>query len=317
MIGCFGKIPASSDFVSFHGSTAEACEFDSWLQTALAGLQHHEHWKTVFDQLPVCFFAYRARSGITLLGGLISSRDASARRYPFFIFQAVKPKDAAAFINPFTLGELFSARIKPLLHLALQGEPQAVLFKQIEALRPLQSQDFALFDQVHEKFLWNFTLTDISTALNSAAPVRATEVMLARLQATLHARSQAEAPVACLPLPAERGLKNPTADLWVDWLSRLDAHQQAPAVSVLADDFMHPRLYCFGSRAATGLYQALAQAETPEQRAPFTAPDTAPDTAPATAPKAVGRQLAEAIDPDRPLFNVMHQFAGALDVKPV
>lgn len=308
MIGCFGKIPASSDFVSLHGAIEEACEFDSWLQTALAALQHHDSWRTVFDRLPVCFFAYRARSGNALLGGLISSKDASERRYPFFIFQAVKAKDAGALLNPFTLSELFSARIKPLLHLAIQGEAQGALFKRIDALRPLQSQDVALFRQVHEKFLWNFTLTNISTALNGSNPEHATGTVLARLQAARQAAKQGEPIATCLPLPAERGLKNPTADLWVDWLSRLNASQQAPAVNVLADDFMHPRLYSFGSRASAGLYTALAQPS--ETAAGNTLPDgfTASD---------LTDQATRSIDPDRPLFNVIHHVVGALDVKPV
>jgi type VI secretion system protein ImpM len=306
MIGCFGKIPASSDFVSFHGAIEEACEFDSWLQTALAALQHHDSWKAVFDRLPVCFFSYRAKSGNVLLGGLISSKDSSDRRYPFFIFQAVKAKDAGTLLNPFTLSELFSARIKPLLHLAVQGEAQSALFKQIEALRPLQSQDLALFRQVHEKFLWNFTLTNISTALNSASPALATDAVLAQLNAARLAPKQGEPMATCLPLPAERGLKNPTADLWVDWLSRMNARQQAPEVNVLADDFMHPRLYSFGSRATAGLYTALAHSSQPKSGAPLS-----------TGASHITGQAARSIDPDRPLFNVIHHFVGALDVKPV
>lgn len=308
MIGCFGKIPASSDFVSLHGAIEEACEFDSWLQTALAAVQHHDSWKTLFDRLPVCFFSYRAKSGNSLLGGLISSRDSSERRYPFFIFQAVKAKDAGALLNPFTLSELFSARIKPLLHLAAQGEAQSALFKRIDALRPLQSQDFALFRQVHEKFLWNFTLTNIGTALNSSYPEHATGAVLARLHAARQASKQGEPMATCLPLPAERGLKNPTADLWVDWLSRLDASQQAPEVNVLADDFMRPRLYSFGSRATAGLYTALAHSgET-------AAGNTPPDRFIASD---LTNQAACSIDPDRPLFNVIHSVVGVLDMKPV
>ena len=104
----------------------------------------------------MCFFSYRARSGNWLLGGLISSRDASGRRYPFFIFQTLKASEAEPLVNPFTLGELFSGQIRPLLHMAVQGESTSALFERIKALRPLQGQDFELFRRVHDKFLVNF-----------------------------------------------------------------------------------------------------------------------------------------------------------------
>ena len=94
MIGCFGKVPSSPDFVSLQGAGDDVCEFDGWLQGALAALQHREDWRELFDALPVCFFSYRARSGNWLLGGLISSKDSSGRRYPFFIFQTLKASEA-------------------------------------------------------------------------------------------------------------------------------------------------------------------------------------------------------------------------------
>lgn len=87
------------------------------------------------------FFTYRARNGNWLLGGLLSSRDASQRRYPFFIFQLLKGDDSTGLVNPFTLGELFSAQIKPMLHQAVQGADCTRLFERIKALRPLQGQD--------------------------------------------------------------------------------------------------------------------------------------------------------------------------------
>ncbi|MEX5695054.1 type VI secretion system-associated protein TagF, partial [Pseudomonas syringae] len=69
MIGCFGKVPASPDFVSLHGAADDVCEFDAWLQGALAALRPLEDWRELFDGLPLCFFCYRARSGSWLLGG--------------------------------------------------------------------------------------------------------------------------------------------------------------------------------------------------------------------------------------------------------
>ena len=308
MIGCFGKIPASADFVSLHGAADEVREFDGWLQDSLAAIHPHTEWRAQFDHLPVCFFAYRARSGNWLLGGLISSMDSSKRRYPFFIFQTLKAPESGPLINPFTLSELFSAQIKPLLHRGTQGEQPAVLFEQIKALRPLQSQDLALFRQVHEKFLRNFNLQDIADALKTPYPEFITNAVLTRLYALRRRLHPGDALTISLPLPAERGLKNPTADLWVHWLTRLNAHQVAPQVSVLADDFMRPNLFCFPSRTTTGLYAALTgnsdRFEHYDVLANFAAFDEHhPSLRFPTA--------------DSPLYDVIDRFVDAPDKKPV
>ncbi|MFQ6572117.1 type VI secretion system-associated protein TagF [Pseudomonas sp. UM16] len=298
MIGCFGKLPASADFVSLHGAAEEVCEFDAWLQGALAAMRHRDDWPTLFERLPVSFFSYRARNGNWLLGGLISSRDASNRRYPFFIFQLIKAQEGEPLVNPFTLSELFCAQIKPLLHMAVQGTCSATLFERIKALRALQGQDFDLFRRVHAKFLQDFSFRDIASALSATCPAFDSASALTRLQALaprLH--DDCEAAIS-MPLPAERGLKNPTADLWVTWLTRINS-AHVPPISVLADDFMRPKLYCFPSRHSTGAYRVLTATAEAAQLLELLSPETQPAT-----PFA---------DIDRPLDHVIDRFVDALD----
>ncbi|WDY60268.1 type VI secretion system-associated protein TagF [Pseudomonas sp. PSKL.D1] len=302
MIGCFGKLPSSADFVSLHGAAQEVCEFDAWLQASLAAMRHREDWPALFDALPMCFFNYRARNGNWLLGGMLSSQDASQRRYPFFIFQLLKGEEGAVLVNPFTLGELFSAQIKPLLHQAVQGADSAALFERIKALRPLQVQDLDLFRRVHAKFLHDYSFADVARALHGSWPAFDGATALARLKATwpsLH--SDFEGGIE-LPLPAERGLKNPTADLWLTWLTRMSGHSGVPAVTLLADDFMHPRLYGFPSRHASCAYRLLS------------------GTADARLHLELLSPLAQPTRPyeyDRPLEHIIDQFVDALDATPV
>lgn len=308
MIGCFGKIPASADFVSLHGAADDVREFDGWLQDSLAAIHPREDWRALFDRLPLCFFSYRARSGNWLLGGLISSMDASQRRYPFFIFQTVKALENERLINPFTLSELFCTQIRSLLHLGVQGEQPALLFDKIKALRPLQGQDFALFRQVHEKFLRNFNLRDIAEALKHSYPEFITHAVLTRLSALRRPLRHADAPSICLPLPAERGLKNPTADLWVDWLTRMNAHRVSPHVSLLADDFMRPKLFCFPSRSTHGLYAVLTGNSDHTQNYDVLANFATFDE---------HHQPPEFPSMERPLFDVIDRFVDAPDTKSV
>ncbi|QKZ02387.1 type VI secretion system-associated protein TagF [Pseudomonas eucalypticola] len=306
MIGCFGKIPASADFISLHGAGEEVCEFDAWLQSNLAELQQLDHWRERFDRLPVCFFYYRARTGHALIGGLISARDSSERRYPFMIFQVVKAGLAAKIANPYTLAELFSTQIKPLLHLALQGEPAASLFARIKELRPLQPQDIDLFGRVQHKFFNDFTLRDIARSLESSYPEFITGAALERLRVLGIEWKTMPLRAATLPLPAERGLKNPVADLWLAWLARLNPVTSLPAVSLLADDFMRPRLLCVPDVAAHCAYRVLTGAGAREERYDLLEPFDVFDE---------HQQPQKHPDLDLPLSQFMSRFAGAPEVK--
>ncbi|HEN8800313.1 type VI secretion system-associated protein TagF [Pseudomonas sp. CM25] len=302
MIGCFGKLPSSADFVSLHGAAEEVCEFDAWLQSSLAAMRDRDDWQALFDGLPMCAFNYRARNGNWLLGGLLSSQDASQRRYPFFIFQLLKGEEGTALVNPFTLGELFSAQIKPLLHQAVQGADCTRLFAQIQALRPLQAQDLDLFRRVHAKFLHDFSFADVARALHGSWPSFDSATALARLQAS-HAALHSDFDGGIeLPLPAERGLKNPTADLWLTWLTRMSGQPGVPAISLLADDFMHPRLYCFPARHASSAYRLLSGCAEARQHLGLLGP----------LPGAAHQHAY-----DRPLEHVIDQFVDALDTTPV
>ncbi|MDZ3991643.1 type VI secretion system-associated protein TagF [Pseudomonas sp. Teo4] len=302
MIGCFGKLPSSADFVSLHGAAEEVCEFDAWLQASLAAMRHREDWQALFDGLPMCFFNYQARNGNRLLGGLLSSRDASERRYPFFIFQLLKGQEGEALHNPFTLGELFSAQIKPLLHQAVQGTDCAALFERIKALRPLHGQDLDLFRRVHAKFLHDFSFSDIARALQGSWPTFDSTTALAHLRSVAGALNGDYQGGIELPLPAERGLKNPTADLWQTWLTRLGASRGVPAVSLLADDFMHPTLFCFPSRHSSNAYRLLSgTAQAPLHLELLSPLPLVPHTH----------------DYDRPLERVIDLFVDTLDATPV
>jgi type VI secretion system protein ImpM len=111
-----------------------------------------------------------------------------------------------------------------------------------------------------------------------------------------------------LPLPAERGLKNPTADLWVTWLTQMTAERAAPQVNLLADDFMRPRLICFASRNTSEAYRLLTGINERSQSYDVLASFDAFDELP---PKHAFPEI------DRPLGDVIDRFVDALDSKSV
>jgi len=255
MIGCFGKLPADADFVSLHGALEEVREFDAWLQAGLGRLQREQDWRLRLDQLPLCFFCYRARNGHWLFGGLASSRDASGRRYPFIIFQRVIGL-GEGFVGAYTLCEPFARQLTPLLNQARSGAGSSVLLDQVAALRPWSEQDFRLYQQVHRKFLADFNFHEVAQALEQAYPEFGASAALHRLAGFALQLRRGQRSAINLPLPAARWLQRPVADLWRGWLASLARDPQEPEVSLLRDDFMRPTLLCLSRGEDTG-YVAL------------------------------------------------------------
>jgi len=303
MIGCFGKVPASADFVSLNGALPEVCEFDLWLQNGLGRMQSQADWRERFDALPVCFFCYRSRAGQWLLGGFISSRDTSGRRYPFMVFQSIRIDNDARFVSPHILCELFAGQIKPLLMQAAQGADMAELFNRIKAMRGWTAQDLDLYRRVHEKFLHDFNLRDVARPLRHSYPEFDTQAGMASLYRLRTALQQAHTAPICLPLPAQSGLKRPMADLWCTLLSRLRGSAGMPDVSVLVDNFMRPGLLCFASRGSDEIYRLLTGIADSSERHDLLDPLPYP---------SAGSPLALPAD-DLALNDFIERFASARD----
>lgn len=254
MIGFFGKLPGSADFIAHHAGHKDIRELDGWWQRALNRMaERDEDWQARFDALPLCFFHYRASGGAWLMGAMSPSQDASGRRYPLLVFQrlAVSPVVEGS-VGVHTLGETFAGQVRELLrdvmHCADPLKAQERLLTGIEALRPLDDSDLKLHRRLFARFLEDVRYGDLTRALASGFPdvsaQRLTQDMqaLRRQLATGDARDDTRGQ-ATLPLPPERALKRPAADLWLHWLEHDNG---APGqISVIVDDFMRPTLMRF------------------------------------------------------------------------
>jgi len=251
MIGFFGKLPGSADFIAHHAGHKDIRELDGWWQRALNRMaERDEDWEARFDALPLCFFHYRASGGAWLMGAMSPSQDASGRRYPLLVFQrlAVSPVVEGS-VGVHTLGETFAGQVRELLrdvmHCADPQQAQERLLAGIEALRPLDDSDLKLHRRLFARFLEDVRYGDLTRALASGFP----DVSASRLTRDIQAlRRQSAARHGqrghvALPLPPERALKRPAADLWLHWLEHDNG---APGhISVIVDDFMRPTLVRF------------------------------------------------------------------------
>ncbi|MCK0714558.1 type VI secretion system-associated protein TagF [Chromohalobacter sarecensis] len=242
MIGCFGKIPTKSDFVGLNAAGSVVQELDQWLQKALLQFLDHEDWKQRFDALPVCFFNYHARDGSDVMGAMISSMDASERRYPFFIFQLLKSGGRTSILPCLhTLGEIFAGPARDILTNSVHGKAPIDPVAAIQELRSWNEYDVALYKQVNERFLQDYSFEDIVKSLQWGWPEFIGSACLHRLYYARACWKAGSSLAVLLPLPAESGLKRPVADLWQQWLGSASPGG-APAMSLLIDDFMRPRL---------------------------------------------------------------------------
>ncbi|WP_110657971.1 type VI secretion system-associated protein TagF [Salinicola halimionae] len=259
MIGCFGKIPAKADFVGVNAAGAVIQELDQWLQSALVQFLDHEDWMHRFDALPVCFFHYHARNGSDVMGAMISSGDASGRRYPFFIFQMLKTEGRQSVL-PYlhTLGEIFAGQARDILTDSVHGSAPIDPTVAIEDLRRWTDQDLMLYQRIHERFLQDYSFDDIARSLEWGWPEFIASASLHRLHYALESWRAGSTLAVLLPLPAERGLKRPVADLWQQWLGGA-CQGGAPVMSLLIDDFMRPCLLLMPVwRSAEAFFEVLS-----------------------------------------------------------
>ncbi|MFB4202289.1 hypothetical protein KBTX_02330 [wastewater metagenome] len=245
MIGCFGKVPSCADFIGVNAAGDAVRELDGRLQAGLLELSEQPDWIACFDALPIVYFGFRARDGSDVIGGMISSCDASGRRYPFLVFQVIEAWRRHVPIGcVHTLCEMFAGRIRPILINAVHGDATTDPGGQIRELRALSDEDIALYERVHARLLEDFSFADIAATLRQGWPEFVTGACLHRLAVLMGQwRYGRRRPTAFLPLPAERGLKRSVADLWHRWLGeQLPGPEPSPAMSLLFDDFMRPRL---------------------------------------------------------------------------
>lgn len=249
MIGFFGKLPGSADFIAHHAGHKDIRELDGWWQRALNRMaERDEGWQARFDALPLCFFHYRASGGAWLMGAMTPSQDASGRRYPLLVFQrlAVSPVVEGS-LGVHTLSETFAGQLRELLrdvmHCADPQQAQCRLLKGVEALRELNDSDLKLHRRLFAQFLDDVRYVDLTRALTGGFPEVVPQGFARRMQALRRQLAEGVSECIALPLPPERALKRPAADLWLYWLE----HDNGPMarISVIMDDFMRPTLLRF------------------------------------------------------------------------
>lgn len=265
MIGYFGKLPGSADFVSCRASSEDLRAFDECLQGAMLHLTEETQWEALFDEVPRCSFLFRASTQHWLTGDLASSRDASGRRYPLMIFQRLPVDiDGQPFHAPWTLCEIQARQAKDVLIEGIHGSGKAHTFVDgVQALRPLIDSDMVLHQRLHARVLDDTRLCDISDAMSRSYPEFIANAVLHRMTGLKRICERHSMPPVVLPLPFEKALMRPMADIWMRWLGLISSHP--PALVLLVHDVMRPKLVAFSQGETSQLYRVLAKLSTRQE----------------------------------------------------
>lgn len=87
-VGCFGKIPAFADYVSWYAPRRQVEAMDLWVRDGLLRSSQLEPagWQRRYDRLPPLHFLLPAGPQGIVAVAMLSSWDSVGRRYPFFLF---------------------------------------------------------------------------------------------------------------------------------------------------------------------------------------------------------------------------------------
>lgn len=265
MVGYFGKLPGSADFVSSRATSEDLQAFDECLQGAMLRLTEEAEWEAVFDAMPRCSFLFRASAQHWLAGEFASSRDASGRRYPLMIFQRLPVQvNGQPFYAPWTLCEVQARQANEVLIEAVHGNGKADVFADgVQALRPLIDSDMVLHQKLYARVQDDIRLCDISDAMSGGYPEFIANAVLHRMTGLKQVCTRHGMPPTILPLPAEQALMRPMADIWMRWLSLIAP--APPALVLLVHDFMRPKLLAFSRRETSRLYRVLGKLSTRQE----------------------------------------------------
>lgn len=104
----FGKIPSRGDFVRSANAAAVIQQLDTWVTRGMELMLDDPDWKRRYDLAPPITFLFAGtRSRHMIAGRLVSSRDASQRRFPLLVGTLAPIDDPLAFLAraPLTLGD--------------------------------------------------------------------------------------------------------------------------------------------------------------------------------------------------------------------
>ncbi|MCK9386354.1 MAG: type VI secretion system-associated protein TagF [Nevskia sp.] len=220
----FGKIPSRGDFIKSSSAGAVIQQLDTWVTRGMELLLDDPDWKRRYDEAaPITFLFAGTRARHMITGRLVSSRDASQRRYPLLFGTLAPVSDPLPFLvsAPLSLASAWSL-LHSLQDTVLQAEnPQAELLHVERVDAPIE--DPAITSRRLREFAMQTTLADLQQQFGDSEPppnLRRSILALGILLQPILTQARPEVGKALnCPLPAEPQLAALTAAFWLDLIT--------------------------------------------------------------------------------------------------
>ena len=230
-IGCYGKLPATGDFIRMNNQGSEYQSFDQWLSGSLACARQRldNHWADVFAP-GLGVFIYRGKDGDGgdergLVGCWAASGDSAGRRYPMMVAASYDYQEMAA------VGAALPIAVWPFITAAYdlvangRNLPVDQFLARASQLRPVSLGDVAAAKAPFENWLAQSTAGDFWTSTFGSAEPR--HHVVYTLKASLDILRGHERPATNMALRLPLGLTDAYGvGVWMAMTAKLAGWQQ-------------------------------------------------------------------------------------------
>jgi type VI secretion system protein ImpM len=265
-IAYFGKIPTRGDFVKSTNNTLLLSTLDKWVAQGMELISDDPRWKITYDGLAPLHFAFLgSRSKLAIAGHLMTSSDASQRRFPFLSAAPLEVDEPLHFIarSPLILSRLWS-RLNSQMNAVLKATDSA---DSLQALSDTQIElDIGVgsYDANFGDFVEMQTVGSLESMLSAAGhQVSLRRMILALgllLQPVMSSGSSQLAKGLSLPLPTDPMYRNLVASLWLEFISKFLGRADFELALYFGQTATPPRLVLgFNGSSAKTLHSIMDQ----------------------------------------------------------
>ncbi len=258
----FGKIPSRGDFVKSLAGARIVALVDNWVALGIEMLAANPHWKRYYDSAePIDFLFLSPHRGRAICGTLITSGDASARRFPFIAATLFEVDGALAFLplSPLLL-ERHANRQRALARHAASSQDANDALSALDGMQLDVEPAAERFLAGYRQFLAITAIAGLDKQLANGNCSSVRQMVLAigfLLQPVLTNYAQAPQKGLSIPLPGDPAQAVLAKALWLDLIQVFLPRAEFELGIFCGAHFGVPRLIVTFNGASPAVFHAL------------------------------------------------------------
>ena len=231
ILGYYGKLPLSSEFIRCQASGAEIEELDRWVREGMYYAKSHmgSSWSNDFAQGDLWGFLYVPRQGCRFLTGLLKpSQDKAGREFPFLVYLVLEKGEFREhpWCAPMHFKEFFAQSHRVLADVGAESDLARLQFR-LQALAPVEGPETSSVESRYHAELLRRRLRDHWADLFGGFENSRQGQVLQSLLGRRGRLNSAIPPQWLAKLPLSSSSKEETYDLpfWMDVISHASGHR--------------------------------------------------------------------------------------------